>query len=144
MLACTGLLCLLAGCKVYDDGLLPAGAGGRSGAGGGRAGMGGDAADACVMSVEVCNNLDDDCNGVVDDPELTDAECSERYHARVECGRGGFCLFMPSNPMCDPGWYHCDGVPQNGCESQMPCACTNCPQDGGSDDGGADDGGAAE
>ena len=143
MLACTGLLgCLCAGCKVYDGDLLVGGAGGRGGGNAGRGGNAGDSPDACVATDETCNDIDDDCNGVVDDPELTNAWCSERYHANVECGRGGFCLFVPSNPMCYEGWYHCDGMPQNGCETQTPCVCSSCPPDGGSDDAGAEDSGA--
>jgi hypothetical protein len=139
MLAYTGLLgCLCVGCKVYDDALLAGGAGGNGGNDAGRSGMAGDAPEPCAASEEVCNDVDDDCNGVVDDEAQASADCSQRYHARVECGRGGFCLFVPSNPMCDPGWHHCDGMPQTGCESPTPCVCTTC------DDAGADDGGVAE
>ena len=142
--ACMGLLgChLLLGCKVYEEGLLSPPAGGAGGKAGGSAGSGGKPPMPCVPTEEICNNEDDDCNGTVDDEVPASADCSRRYHAKVACGRGGFCLFVPANPMCDPGYYHCDGLPETGCESTIPCICMNCTGDGAvPDDGGADDAG---
>jgi hypothetical protein len=144
-LVCMGLLgCQLSlGCDVYDGGLLEtpgAGSGGKSGSGG--AGTAGKPPPPCVPTDEICNDKDDDCNGTVDDEVAASADCSRRYHAKVACGRGGFCLFMPMNPMCDPGYYHCDGLPETGCESTTPCICMNCAGDGGvTDDAGAGDAG---
>jgi hypothetical protein len=135
-LACVGLI----GCTVYDDGLLTP-RGGTSGQhSGGRSGGDGGDVDSCAPSAEVCNDVDDDCNGIVDDEQPASADCSFRYHATVRCG-DGFCLFMPSDPMCDPGYYNCDGLPQNGCELPMPCCAPMCRGDAGSDDAGDDDAG---
>jgi hypothetical protein len=132
---------LFFGCKVYEEELLPTPASGTGGKGGGSAGSGGAPPDSCVASEEICNGVDDDCNGTVDDEGLAEADCSRRYHAKVECGRGGFCLFVPANPMCDPGYYHCDGLPETGCESTTPCVCSNCGDGAEPDDAGADDAG---
>lgn len=127
------LVCLvLAGCHVYDDSLLDAG---RAGAGGSEAGASGaDGGDACVPSTELCNDRDDDCNGVVDDELAANADCSMRYHATVTCGRSGVCLFIANDPKCDPGYYHCDGLPETGCESDKPCCSPTCDEDAGSTD----------
>jgi hypothetical protein len=142
-LACMGLLgCQLSlGCKVYDEGLLDASsAGGNGGKGGGGAGSAGKPPTPCVPTDEVCNDKDDDCNGTVDDEQPASEDCSRRYHAKVTCGRGGVCLFVAAMPMCDPGYYHCDGLPETGCESTVPCICSTCP-DASTDDAGADDAG---
>ncbi|HKP62441.1 MAG TPA: hypothetical protein VJV78_37160 [Polyangiales bacterium] len=138
-----GLLSLLVGCDPYDAGKIEdAGSGGGGGGkGGGGAGSAGKPPTPCVPSEEICNDKDDDCNGTVDDEVPASEDCSRRYHAKVACGRGGFCLFVPANPMCDPGYYHCDGLPETGCESTTPCACMGCAGDGGSEDAGADDAG---
>ena len=141
MLACVGLL---VSCDVYNP---PESDSSTSGTGGddGSSGTGGNPDGPCVPSEEVCNDKDDDCNGTIDDEEPASADCSRRYHATVSCRRGGFCLFSSSNPMCHPGWYHCDGMPQTGCESDMPC-CPTCAADSGldgsMDDSGADDAGS--
>jgi hypothetical protein len=141
MLACTGLLGVPAsGCDVYDPDKLDPVTSGRGGNTAGRSGAGGTEPEPCVPSDEICNDKDDDCNGTIDDQEAASRDCSVRYHAKVECGRSGLCVFVPSSPMCDPGYYHCDGLPQNGCESTTPC-CTNCPPDAGADDAGEDDSG---
>jgi hypothetical protein len=132
MLACMSL----AGCKVYDDKLLDAraGTGGSTEAGVAGNGDGDGGTDACVASAEICNDRDDDCNGVVDDDDPTNEDCSTRYHANVTCGRG-VCLFVAANPMCYPGWFHCDGLPETGCEANEPC----CPGSGCEDDAGMPD-----
>jgi hypothetical protein len=135
MLACVGLI----GCAVYDDQLLQPRAGTSGQSTGGRSGGGGG--DPCVPSEELCNDVDDDCNGMIDDELPANNDCSTRYHATVRCGRAGFCVFVPSEPMCYPGYYHCDGDPANGCESSTRCCEPTCEDDAGSDDGGDDDGG---
>lgn len=140
-LACLGLLGGSAlGCKVYEKPSGDASSGGGGGNTAGMSGSGGGTPQPCVPSTEVCNARDDDCNDVVDDEEPASEDCSERYHANVTCGRGGFCLFFSSNPMCHPGWYHCDGMPQTGCESNVPC-CPTCVDAGPDDESGADDAG---
>jgi len=139
-LACTGLLVVhLTGCKVYDAQLLDRGSAGRGG-GGVDAGAAGEQAEACVPAAETCNAADDDCNGIVDDQPLASEDCSRRYHASVNCGRGGVCLFVPAKTQCDPGYYHCDGLPETGCESTTPCCemCSDAGLDSGADDAGSD------
>ena len=139
-LAYAGLLgCqLMFGCKVYNPDLLTdeqAGSGGRAGT---QAGSGGEPPEPCVPSAEICNDKDDDCNGVVDDAEPASKDCSERYHANVMCRRGGVCLFVPQMSTCYAGYYHCDGLPETGCESTTPCIE---PDAGLLDDAGSDDAG---
>jgi hypothetical protein len=141
VLACLGLLGFpVAACKVYEPDLIQPMTSGHGGQdGGGVAGQAGDSMpDTCVPSAETCNNIDDDCNGIVDDEQPATADCSARYHASVPCNRDGLCLFIPSRTKCDSGWYHCDGLPETGCETTIPC-CMDC--DAGSDDGGSDDSG---
>lgn len=135
--------CQVTACSVYDGDLLTpmsAGKGGKGGGGAGRAGnaggSAGDGPEACVAAAETCNDVDDDCDGTRDNTEAANADCSVRYHAKVTCSRG-FCLFIPATTQCDPGWYHCDGQPENGCETQTPCGKDLEP----GDDGGADDSG---
>lgn len=139
-LACIGLLGwqLAYGCTVYNPDLVEEMQGGSGGHAGNKAGSGGEPPEPCVPSAEICNDKDDDCNGVVDDMQPASLDCSERYHANVTCGRGGFCLFVPSSSTCYPGWYHCDGLPETGCETMTPCIQ---PDAGPQDDGGSDDAG---
>jgi hypothetical protein len=143
VLATMGLLaCQVAACKVYDPKMLDSMDGGRGGRGGGTAGQAGDASmpEVCVPIAETCNDKDDDCDGVVDNGTAGD-DCSARYHASsIPCNRGGLCLFIPSRVTCYPGWYHCDGLPETGCESNTPC-CVECDA-GSGDDAGSDDGGS--
>jgi hypothetical protein len=122
VLATVGLLaCQVSACNVYDPKMLEPG--GRGGHGGGAAGQAGDASmpEACVPSMDVCNDKDDDCDGIVDNEGSAADDCSSRYHASIPCNGGGLCLFVPSRVTCYPGWYHCDGLPENGCESTKPC-----------------------
>lgn len=142
VLAYTGLLASLAACTVYDPDMLTPATSGRGGHGGGAAGDAGDASmpEACVPQSETCNDKDDDCDGIVDNEGPAGDECSRRYHAKIPCNRGGLCLFIPSRVTCDVGWYHCDGLPENGCESEKPC-CVDCDA-GSGDDGGSDDAGS--
>lgn len=141
VLAGLGLLAGLPCCKVYDPSMLepaPPSAG-RSGGGGGVAGESApDAAvESCVPAQEVCNDVDDDCDGMIDEAAAANEDCSSRYHASITCNRG-LCLFIPSRAVCYPGWYHCDGLPENGCESVTPCLCATCDA-GTDDDGGSGD-----
>jgi hypothetical protein len=146
VLATVGLLACLSSCKVYDPAMLePMPSSGRGGNGGGTAGEAGDASTSqpCVPSVptdEVCNDKDDDCDGTVDNEIPAGMDCSRRYHATIPCNHGGLCLFIPSRVTCDPGWYHCDGLPETGCEANKPC-CVECDA-GSGDDAGSDDGGS--
>lgn len=142
VLASVGLLAGQLACEVYDpamlDGKPTAGHGGNAG---GSAGNAGNAPPVpCVATEERCNDKDDDCDGIVDNAVLAGADCSRRYHAAIPCNRGGLCLFIPSRVTCDPGWYHCDGLPENGCEANKPC-CVECDA-GSGDDSGSDDGGS--
>lgn len=129
-LACL-LLLLLASCHVYEDSLLDASRDGSTGGTEAGASGGDGGGDACVPSTELCNDRDDDCNGVVDDELAANADCSTRYHATVTCGRSGVCLFVANDPKCDPGYYHCDGLPETGCESDQPCCAPMCDDDAG-------------
>jgi hypothetical protein len=144
VLAFTGLLAGLTACKVYDPEMLTPPTAGRGGDSGGSAGDAGDAAtgEACVPQQETCNDTDDDCDGVTDNEGPAGDDCSRRYHAKIPCNRGGLCLFIPSRVTCDPGWYHCDGLPENGCESNKPC-CVDCDAGPGDDAGSDDDAGSA-
>lgn len=142
VLATMGVLaCQVSACKVYDPEMLEPAGGGRGGHSGGTAGEAGDASmpEACVPDAETCNGRDDDCDGVVDNEDIAGEDCSSRYHATIACNRG-LCLFVPSRVTCDPGWYHCDGLPDNGCESTNPC-CVDCDA-GSGDDAGSDDAGS--
>src|SRR3954465_3112725 len=128
VLAGVGLLAGTVACDVYDPAMLaPPPSSGRGGRGGGTAGEAGDASmpEPCVPTEEGCNDKDEDCDGVVDNEVPAGADCSRRYHAVIPCNRGGLCLFIPSRVTCDPGWYHCDGLPETGCEANKPC-CIDC------------------
>jgi hypothetical protein len=101
-----GLLCLGA-CQVYDDTNLPA-AGRNSGM----------PLDACAPELEVCNGKDDDCDGVVDERAATELDCQSRIvHANTVC-QSPYCVRIS----CLSGYYTCDGLNENGCESHCPCS----------------------
>lgn len=110
--AALGLLGLAA-CQVYDDS-LPVQPGAQP--------------DACVPQVEVCNGKDDDCDGVVDERAAALLDCQQHIvHAESVC-QSGFCVRLA----CLSGYYTCDGLNENGCESRCPCG-KPCPDgaDGG-------------
>jgi hypothetical protein len=90
--------------------------------------------DSCVAAAESCNGADDDCDGKSDEAPEAESDCMTRVvHARSIC-QAGLCVFLRE---CDPGYFNCDGRPDNGCEASCPCA-TGCPSVG--DDGGSDAG----
>jgi hypothetical protein len=107
-----------AACDVYDDGDF----------GSPLSDSGGTIADACTGSAEICNGHDDDCDGKVDEQEAVTAACESRFHAASAC-ESGLCVKVG---LCHSGFYNCDGMPDNGCESTCDCR-SNCkdPDDAG-------------
>ena len=105
---CVSCLLGVVACQVYDDKLSkPA-----------------DQVDACVPQVEVCNAHDDDCDGVVDEEAAVQRACQAQIvHAPTVC-QSGRCV----RTGCHPGYYTCDGLNENGCESACTCA-QPCPAD---------------
>jgi hypothetical protein len=90
-----------------------------------------DSSVSCVPSTEICNGLDDDCDGLIDEAAAVELDCSMRVlHAASVC-QNGKCVYLRE---CNPGFYNCDGHPENGCETACPCA-TGC-EDSGADDAG--------
>jgi hypothetical protein len=83
--------------------------------------------DACVADKEICNGKDDDCDGTSDEEEAVRPECESVLHGPSTCA-SGFCVRRPG--MCHEGYYNCDGLPENGCESECPCG-TDCDEDAG-------------
>jgi hypothetical protein len=128
------LACALSACDVYNSGLIPPD-------GAVEAGPLLDAkvdTGVCVpVARELCNGRDDDCDGSIDeDNAFVAADCAQRIqHASSIC-QNGTCVFLRE---CDPGYYNCDGIPQNGCEASCDCR-TGC-SDAAADDGGAEDAG---
>jgi hypothetical protein len=101
------------GCRVYDAGLTPQGQ---------TLDASSDARDGrpdahCTATAEVCNRIDDDCDGVVDEAEAVQKDCERQVvHAMTTC-ESGYCVRLE----CLPGYYSCDGLPENGCESSCDC-----------------------
>lgn len=84
-------------------------------------------AAACEPQLEACNRVDDDCDGTVDEAEATALDCASRVlHSGSTC-QSGFCVKIGD---CDDGYFNCDGMPDNGCESACPCG-TDCDEDAG-------------
>jgi len=85
--------------------------------------------DACVPQVEVCNGQDDDCDGVTDEEDAVLSCEYQIVHASSVC-KSGRCVRVS----CLAGYYTCDGLNENGCESACPCTkpCPADPADGGS------------
>ena len=125
------VMCALPSCKVYDRGLVTSESGATPDAH--VSGDAGTTQDACVAALEICNDKDDDCDGKADETEAAQRDCMNRIaHAGSFC-KSGLCAFLGE---CDPGYFNCDGRPENGCESN--CACNRCMST--DDDGGADAG----
>jgi hypothetical protein len=83
--------------------------------------------DACTPGQEVCNRKDDDCDGTVDEAEAVALDCaSQVLHSGSTC-QTGYCVKIGE---CEAGYYNCDGMPNNGCESTCPCG-TDCDDDAG-------------
>jgi hypothetical protein len=71
-----------------------------------------------------------DCNGTCTQEGLANCgscghDCANLPHVSggVTCGTGGVCTF--TNADCAPGWAHCTGSPDNGCETSTT-ASPNC------------------
>jgi hypothetical protein len=81
--------------------------------------------DACAagMQTEICNGQDDDCDGTTDEEEAVAADCASKLLNVKSVCRMAYCVKVGD---CNPGFYTCDGKPENGCESNRPC-------EGGSD-----------
>jgi hypothetical protein len=75
---------------------------------------GGGTWGTCIGAVnpttETCDNIDNDCNGSVDDG----------FPRPVTNGTWS-CNAGSSTVNCNPSYYDCDGVPDNGCESSSTC-----------------------
>jgi hypothetical protein len=98
-------------CQVYDDSLSAT------------------QVDACVPQVEVCNGRDDDCDGAADEEDAVQVACQAQIvHGNSVC-KSGRCV----RTSCLAGYYTCDGLNENGCESACPCIkpCPADPADGG-------------
>ena len=91
-------------------------------------------ATSCVPQPEVCNGRDDNCDGTADETsDSVQQDCASRVlHASSVC-QSGRCVYLRT---CDPGYYNCDGKPDNGCEAACPCQ-TGCV-DGSAEDAGGD------
>lgn len=107
-LCCVSCLLVVGACQVYDDTLTQTAS----------------QLDACVPQVEVCNERDDDCDGVVDEADAVQLACQMQIvHSNTVC-KSGRCVRIS----CLDGYYTCDGLNENGCESA--CLCSNpCPAD---------------
>jgi hypothetical protein len=86
-------------------------------------------ADACTPELELCNGKDDDCDGTTDEvAEAVANDCVHKVvHAASTC-TSGLCVKLGRD--CYDGYYNCDGLPNNGCESSCPCG-QECDEDAG-------------
>jgi hypothetical protein len=120
--------CIAWSCSVYDGNLLMGDANASVPDTGTHVRDAGTRADSsvCLASPEICNGVDDDCDGMIDETAAVQADCESRIlHAKSVCQMGK-CVYLR---VCDPGFYTCDGLPDNGCESSCPCA-TGCEDSG--------------
>jgi hypothetical protein len=97
-----------AACSVYDSELPYSNSAGDSSV----------THDACVPQEEICNGKDDDCDGVTDEADAVALYCSKRVLNSAWVCESNYCLKVGS---CNEGFYNCDGMPDNGCESSCPC-----------------------
>jgi len=82
--------------------------------------------DGCMPHIELCNGSDDDCDGKVDEAAATKLDCESKILNRPSICESGYCVKAGE---CNPGFYNCDGMPDNGCEASCPCG--GCDQDAG-------------
>lgn len=71
------------------------------------------ASGSCRTRAERCNGQDDDCDGIVD--ERADSSCG-LAHAAGRCVVGRCTIAR-----CTEGYYDCNGMISDGCESKTPC-----------------------
>lgn len=107
-----------AACSVYDSPLPYSNTGGDSSV----------PRDACVAQTEICNGKDDDCDGVADEAEAATKDCMSRLLNTNSVCEGKYCLKVGP---CHAGFYNCDGMPDNGCESACPCDGCDTQDDAG-------------
>jgi hypothetical protein len=91
-------------------------------------------ATQCVPSIETCNGVDDDCDGDADEAASVQQDCAMRVMNANSVCQGGKCVYLRE---CYPGYFNCDGRPENGCEAKCPCAtgCVDGDDSGPSDAG---------
>lgn len=85
-------------------------------------------------AAEVCNHKDDNCDGNTDEGINTKTDTNNCGDCGIKCENpngatscvGGKCL-----PVCDPGFWDCDGDVKNGCESELSLvdSCGRCQKD---------------
>lgn len=68
--------------------------------------------DACSARAESCNGADDDCDGRVDE-EPTACVATGAHVASAAC------VSQRCVQVCVEGYHDCDGLPENGCESDL-------------------------
>jgi hypothetical protein len=84
--------------------------------------------DGCSSHTETCNGKDDDCDGKVDEAAAVQLDCESKIKNSSSLCESGYCIRTGE---CNPGFFNCDGMPDNGCESSCPCG--GCDQDAGPD-----------
>lgn len=107
-----------AACSVYDS-LQPYSNAGDSSV----------AHDGCTSHTEICNGVDDDCDGKVDEAEAVKLYCESKILNSPSICASSVCVKAGE---CNPGFFNCDGLPDNGCEANCPCG-GDCDQDAGPD-----------
>jgi hypothetical protein len=89
----------------------------------GRAPLGDDCDDTNANNfpgnTEACNGRDDDCDGTADDGAT--AFCGMLPNAMASLCTAGACAVD-----CDAGYGDCDGMPENGCETNTNRSPTHC------------------